>query len=174
MKINSISLAILAASCISSVAQPNWVSRFEYQASSDAFRAGETQLDMFGLYATSDRDNFSEDTWGLGIGGNYFVTDQLGFGLDTYVADVDWPKHIEASVIGRYPLYERYHLSMAPYGFVGIGRQFFDKGQWTGHIGGGVEYRLNHSTGVFLDLRGVFADQSKDFMVWRFGVRLVF
>lgn len=174
MNIKNSIVALLAASTLSCLAQPNWVSRFEYEASENAFRAGETQLDMFGLFATSDRDNFSEDTWGMGVGGNYFVTDKLGFGLDTYVSDVDWPKHLEASVIGRYPLYERYYLSLAPYGFAGFGRQFLDKGQWTGHLGGGVEFRMNPSTGVFLDLRGVFSDRSRDFMVWRFGVRLVF
>jgi hypothetical protein len=151
-----------------------WISRFEYEASPDAFRAQEWQLDLFGIYASRDRNNFSEDTWGIGIGGNYFFTDKLGLSLDSYVADADWPKHIDTSFIGRYPLYERFHLSLAPYGFVGFGRQFFDQGQWTAHIGAGAEYRINHTTGVFLDVRGVFADRSADFTVWRFGVRLVF
>ncbi len=152
----------------------NWMSRFEYEADPEAFRKEEWQLDLFGLYATRDLDNSHEETWGVGLGGNYFFTDKLGLGLSTYVAEVDFPKHIDATFIGRYPLFEKTYLSLAPYGMVGLGRQFHDGGQWLPHLGVGMEFRMNKATGVFLDYRRVFASSSDDFDLWRFGVRLVF
>lgn len=174
MKLKSIVPLSAALFLSASASAQNWFSRFEYEADPEAFRAKEWQFDAFGVYATRDRDDFVEDTWGVGIGGNYFFTDKMGLGLDTYVTEIDVPKHVDASFIGRYPLYEKHYLSLAPYGFVGAGRQFKDRGQWTAHIGLGAEFRLNATTGVFLDYRKVFALDSADFDVWRFGVRFVF
>jgi hypothetical protein len=50
-------------------------------------------------------------------------------------------------------------------------------GQWFGHAGGGVKYRIASTAGVFTDARYLFsgADGLPDAQVlWRFGVRWAF
>ena len=56
----------------------------------------------------------------------------------------------------------------------GFGRQFHDTAQWTYHIAGGFDYRLNQRTGVFTDIGATITETSHDFMLWRMGVRFRF
>ena len=70
----------------------------------------------------------------------------------------------------RYPLGAS---RTAPYGLFGFARQFDPIGEWSGHFGGGIEFRLNQITGIFFDARYVIADKSDNFGLFRFGLRLV-
>ncbi|MFN7140553.1 MAG: hypothetical protein ACK4UN_14540, partial [Limisphaerales bacterium] len=63
---------------------------------------------------------------------------------------------------------------VAPYIYGGFGRQWQHVGQWTGHIGGGVEWRATPEMGVFFDVRQVAADKTRDFTLYRLGVRFGF
>ena len=64
------------------------------------------------------------------------------------------------SAIYRYPLWD---TGVAPYAFGGFGRQWDHAAQWSGHIGAGVEFRVNVHTGIFLDGRRVFEDRTSDY-----------
>ena len=92
-------------------------------------------------------------------------------GGDTRFESFDWPNHFNGSLIARYPVGQG---SWAPYGFGGFGRQFHNTTQWTGHFGGGVDYRLNQSTGLFMDIRRTFTEKTQDATLLRFGVRMKF
>ena len=145
---------------------------FEYQEGTQKFEAKEFSLDLFGVGATRDRENFGDDdTIGLGAGVNYYFTRYFGASAETYIDDWDLPNHIDFSALARYPI-EKW--SLAPYVLLGFGRQYHDDPQWTGHIGGGAEFRFNRMTGVFVDVRGVFPEDSPNLAMWRFGVRLKF
>lgn len=165
---------ILAAAVVSAMAISTsnaQMERFQYDSPGDKFGAEELKFDFFGTWGSEDRKRFDDGRFGLGVGVNYFFTKHFGFGADTYLERVDWPTHLDFSFIGRVPLEE---LSLAPYGFAGVGRQWHHVSQWTAHIGAGVEFRMNRNTGIFLDGRQVFPDRSTDFTLWRVGVRLGF
>lgn len=173
MKIKCL-MAVLAFLGITMAREANaatWNDWTEYNPATASFNEQEWRFDIAGIYGTKDRSDFSDNAGGLGVGVNYFVTRYLGAGVDTYMDDFDFPNHVDFSALARYPLE---NLSLAPYGFVGFGRQFRDVAQWTSHIGVGAEYRINHVTGFFVDVRYIFAGESSDLALWRFGVRFGF
>lgn len=126
--------------------------------------------DLYGVYATRDKDGSDDDEFGLGVGVNYFFDEHMGVGLDSYAASIDWPYMLNASFI--------YRLSqvkpVTPYAFAGFGRQWEHAAQWTGHIGGGAEFDLRSGTTLFADARLVLADKTSNYGVVRVGVRLGF
>jgi hypothetical protein len=145
--------------------------RFHQDSAGDKFGAPEFSLDLFGIWESHDRSHFDHDAIGFGAGVNYFFNRYFGASAETSVDELALPNHLDISAIARYPL-EKY--SLAPYVFGGFGRQWRDESQWTGHIGGGVEYRFNRTTGLFTDIRGIFCEDTRDIALWRVGVRLVF
>lgn len=147
----------------------DWAPRLQYDAPGSKFSSNELLVDIFGLHASRERDHFRGDTFGVGAGVSYFFTRNFGAGAETYLDEFHLPRHLDFDFIARYPL-ER--ISLAPYVITGFGRQFADGTQWTGHIGGGVDFRLNRRTGVFTDIRHVFTESSKDVSLWRFGLRV--
>ena len=152
--------------------QSVWPGRLSYDRSGPAgYVANEFSVDLFGNYATRDKHGNNTDAWGIGGGINYFFTRNFGIGADTYADAFTVPYLLNGSVIYRYPLGES---GMAPYGFAGFGRQWDHAGQWTEHLGLGMEFRINSRTGLFLDARRVFAPQTGDYAVWRAGLRLAF
>lgn len=144
---------------------------FEPQPPGSKFGARETTLDVFSSYSIPDHRGFTDGHLGIGVGGNHFFNSYLGVGLDTGVDKFDWPNHINASVILRYPIEE---WSLAPYIFTGFGRQFHDTAQWTYHIAGGVDYRLNQKTGVFTDVGAILPETTRNALLFRLGVRYRF
>lgn len=136
-----------------------------------SFSSQEFNYELFGTWGSRDREDFDDGQVGIGAGFNYFFSEHFGVGADTYVEEIDLPKHLDISVIGRLPLAS---MPLAPYAFAGFGRQWWDVPQWTGHLGIGVEYRWKSKTGIFFDFREVFADKSKDISLFRFGVRCGF
>ena len=145
---------------------------FQYRPGAANFSGKEWTADVFGLWASRDRESLSGDnTAGFGLGGNYFYNTYLGFGAETYIDEFDYPNHLDGSVILRYPIQK---WNLAPYVFGGFGRQFHDVSQWTSHVGAGVDFRFNDRTGLFSDVRAIFPDRSRDLALWRFGVRFRF
>jgi hypothetical protein len=140
-------------------------------AQNDLYSANEASLDLFGFYGSRDKSGHKGDAWGIGAGGNYFFTENIGAGLDTYADAFELPYLLNASGIYRYPIRD---TAFAPYGFGGFGREWTHAAQWMGHVGLGIEYRMQHQTGVFLDAREVFPSETKDYAVVRFGFRLRF
>jgi hypothetical protein len=147
-----------------------WSGRLQYDQGVGAYPEREFSLDLLGSYATRNRHGHS-DAFGFGVGANYFWMRYFGVGLDTYADAFRAPYLLNGSVIARYPVKD---TAFAPYGFAGFGRQWEYAPQWLGHIGLGVEYRLNARTGIFLDARRVFPDSTEDYALWRFGLRLAF
>src|SRR5688572_8471453 len=102
--------------------------------------------DLFGNWATRDKDGDDGNALGIGAGVNYFFTENIGVGLDTYTDGIRIPYMLNASVIYRL-VTER---ALNPYGFAGLGRQWDHASQWTGHFGLGAEYKWQPNLGVFL------------------------
>ncbi len=138
--------------------------------STDLYSAHEATIDGFGFYGSRDKGGHN-DAWGLGLGANYFFTENIGAGADTYMDAFTVPYLLNADGIFRYPIKR---TGLAPYGFGGFGRQWDHAAQWLGHIGVGIEYRWRPQMGAFFDAREVFPSETKDYAVLRFGFRFVF
>jgi len=151
-------------------AQGFWSGRFDYDTGG-GYTPREFSLDLLGCYATRDRHGSDSDAWGVGVGVNFFFSRYIGIGADTYADAFKTPYLLNGSLIARYPVPE---TALAPYAFAGFGRQWDFAPQWLGHIGLGLEFRLNPRTGIFLDARRVFPDITRDYSVWRAGLRLAF
>lgn len=136
----------------------------------DLYSAHETSFDVFGFYGSRDKGG-NKDAWGPGVGINYFFTQNIGVGADTYADAFEVPYLLDASGIYRYPIKD---TAFAPYGFAGMGRQWDHAARWFGHLGVGIEYRLKPKTGVFADIREVFPTEKSDYAVFRFGFRFRF
>ena len=136
----------------------------------DFFQPHEMSLDLHGFYASRDKGGKDTDAWGYGAGFNYFFTQNLGVGADTYCDAFTVPYMINTSVFYRYPLQD---ANFAPYGFAGFGRQWDHEARWHGYFGGGVEYRWKPSMGFFGDVRWVVPTEGTSYAVLRFGFRLV-
>jgi hypothetical protein len=143
----------------------------------DLYTGHEASLDLMGFYASRDKGGGNSSAAGTGLGFNYFITQYLGVGADTYADAFTWPYLLNANAIFRYPIPR---TSIAPYAFAGFGREWWHAPQWMGDFGAGAEYRLSqigrweHPIGFFADVRGVFPGETRDYAVVRFGFRLVF
>ena len=167
-------IAVLGVSSFNMLAAESgyWNERTRYDRESPTlYNANEFSLDLFGTYADRDKFGSKGDFWGGGLGVNYFLTRYIGIGADSYLEEWRWPYRVNGSLILRLPIDK---LGLAPYAFGGGGREFKYAPQWTGHAGGGLELRINRHTGIFGDGRRVFADQTKDYTLVRFGMRVGF
>jgi len=162
-------MAVLALASISAFGQSSWPDRLVYAPGNATFAPHEFSFDVAGGYATRDKSGNDTDAWGIGVGVNYFIFENIGVGVDTYADAFTTPYMANFSAIYRYPFRD---LGLAPYGFGGFGRQWEHDPKWTGHIGGGVEYRFNAKTGLFLDGRWVIGGD--DYGLYRMGFRLAF
>jgi hypothetical protein len=126
--------------------------------------------DLFGNFATHDKDGDDGNALGVGAGVNYFFSDSMGIGLDTYTDGIRLPYMLNASFIYRFVT----DGTISPYAFAGIGKQWDHASQWTGHLGGGAEYNWRSGMGIFLDGRFVLADETSNYGLFRLGVRLGF
>lgn len=170
MKLIAILGGLMVSTILVSAATP-WAERFGYTDQAGKFADTEFSVDLFGVAVSEERERLGGDSLGIGAGVNYFFCRYAGVGAETYLDELDFPDHIDFSAIGRFPLED---WSVAPYVFAGFGRQYSDVSQWSTHIGVGAEFRLNSATGLFVDLRRVFPDETRDSTDFRFGVRLVF
>jgi hypothetical protein len=145
--------------------------------SKSLFSRGELSLDIFGTIYSEDRHIPNgpslDGQLGMGLGVNYFLTERLGVGAETAASNNgnSFFDYFAISGIYRFPLEK---LRIAPYGFAGFAEQFDIRHEASGHLGAGVEYRLNPKTGVYVDGRYVWADQTNDYWLFRLGVRLLF
>lgn len=169
-------VAVMTLMAGASQAQTGWRDRFSYQQSDDKFFANEFTLDAFGTYNKAERnfDDVFEQSWrhgdfGGGLGLNYFLTRNLGLGVDTYFNDVGvFAKNFAGSAILRWPLGQS---GLSPYAFGGGGRRFSPVEEFTYHAGAGLELRFNRRFGIFSDIRYTWADKTSDESLIRAGVR---
>jgi hypothetical protein len=143
--------------------------RLRYEREIDKFGPNELKLDLFGTYATRDREGEKGDHWGGGAGLNWFLTDNIGVSVDSYLEELRTPYRANASLVLRLPIET---IGMAPYVFGGGGRQWEIVPQWTRHAGVGLDMRMNRYTGFFVDGRRVFPEETDDYTLVRAGFRL--
>ncbi len=160
----------LWAACAAN-AQNSLQDRFTFLPGGSSFAPNEWSMDLFGYHASRDKGGADRGAWGPGVGVNYFMTDYVGLGADSYSDAFTLPYLLNGSVELRYPFRE---IGLAPYVYGGAGRQWDHAAQWLGHMGVGLEYRFNPTTGVMLDVRHVFAENRPDYTMVRFGLRFVF
>lgn len=146
----------------------------------ELFRAGEVQLDAFAAGAAGRFNGHNLGAFGGGLGLNYFFTRYFGIGIDdTLAGPVGSNKYnrgivdsLQADLIARYPI-ESWHL--APYGFAGGGATWAsNRGQGNGNVGGGVEYRINRTVGLFGDYRWLYGSNKLSENLFRAGLRFAF
>jgi hypothetical protein len=189
-KIATLAAAVLLTAGVSGMAQTAhvwndpqgwWGNHFSYSPNTtDKYTANEFSLDTFASYLAGENKltdvfdtNIRHGKWGGGLGLNYFITRELGVGVDANIPDNDgnFIDSVSGSAIVRIPLG---NSGLAPYILAGGGRQTDPAWEWTGHLGAGLEYRFNTTTGVFLDGRYVWADKTSDTVLLRSGIRFVF
>jgi hypothetical protein len=137
------------------------------------FPANQLNLDLFGTYATRDRNGNSENRGGGGLGFDYFFTRYFGIGVDSYLEEWKWPYRVNGSAIVRLPLPTPLH-GIALYGLGGGGREFYFVPQYTWHGGGGVEWKLSRRFGIFGDVREVLPKETPNYTLVRAGISVGF
>jgi hypothetical protein len=145
------------------------------------FRANEWSFDVFGSVSAGQEtiNNISgerveqDGRLGLGIGGNYFFTRNLGLSADAYTENAadSFVDNASGNLVYRFPLEA---ICLAPYAFGGGGRQFDPSDIWFAQAGAGLELRFTKNLGVFADGRYVFTDETKNFGLGRLGARFSF
>lgn len=136
------------------------------------FNDTELQLDVFGSYTWADGDH--GDGFGGGLGLNYFLTRNIGLGVEgnIYDGDANGVWNVDARLLFRYPIDS---ACLAPYAFVAGGVQTNGGTEGTIGVGGGIEYRVvSQKVGLFTEGRYTWAADSDDSAQVRVGVRVVF
>ena len=147
----------------------------------DLYRDMEGSLDLFGggTLDEHDIDRLSgarihhNGRLGLGAGGSFFVTRNLGIMGEAYSEDPH-PKLVgetSGSVVLRFPLGES---GLSPYLFAGGGHQFEPQEAGFAHGGAGLEFRFTPNIGIFTDARWVSTDRIGNYGMARAGLRLAF
>lgn len=145
------------------------------------YRANEMSVDMFGTaslgkYSIEHISNnriHHNTRLGAGLGLSYFITRNLGVGVEGYSENTTGPfiDSASANLTLRLPLGGS---GVAPYVFGGGGQQFDLAKLYFGQAGVGVEYRFTPRFGMFVDARGVVPNETKYYGVGRLGVRFAF
>ncbi len=172
-----------------------WDSHFSYDANLPKYTAQELSLDLFGSYINPEgkftdlfETNIRHGFWGGGAGLNYFVTRELGFGVDFNASAKKDNYHsvnlnngqiiddVVGSVILRIPIG---NSGLAPYAIGSGGRAFGGREvpwQWVYGGGVGLEYRWSPTMGIFSDARYFWGDKGTVYsrLLIRAGLRVVF
>ena len=128
------------------------------------FHPGEFELSPFGTYIDKEGGK-----WGAGASLSYFITDKIGVGATTYWADFGGTffDNLAGEAYFRLPLFK----IIAPYAVGGIGYEF-ETQEWFETLGLGVDFRPFKNISAFGDVQYRFANDSKDGVFLRLGVRL--
>jgi len=145
------------------------------------YRAMETSLDIFGTGSIDQETinhlngfRYKQDVeLGAGVGVNHFITRNFGLGAEAYSESTSrhFIDNASGNLILRFPIGE---TGLAPYAYVGGGREFDPIELWFGQVGAGLEFRFTPKWGTFADARYVITDGAKDHGLVRVGLRLVF
>ena len=158
-----------------------WMSgHFIYEVKVPRYTAYELSMDLFASYQAAEEGldeifdtSIEGGDWGGGLGLNYFFTRYIGLGADVNAPDNrgNFIDQINGNLLLRLPLGGS---GWAPYIFGGGGRGTDPEWEWLAHAGLGLEYRWNPTTGIFLDGRYVWPEETFDRLVLRAGFRIIF
>ena len=111
------------------------------------------------------------DNWGAGASATYFVTDKIGVGASTYWTDFGgtFIDNLAGEAYFRLPLAS----IIAPYAVGGVGYHF-DSEEWFETLGLGVDFRPFKNISAFSDAQYRFANETRDGVFLRLGVRFAF
>ena len=147
----------------------------------DLYQASELSLDGFGTASVGaytldhiSNNRIRQNTeLGAGAGVNYFITRNIGLGVEAYSENTGgvFIDNASGNLILRLPLGQS---GFAPYAFGGGGHQFDAAKLWFGQAGAGLEFRFTPHIGIFLDARAVWPNETKYYGVARAGFRLAF
>jgi hypothetical protein len=145
------------------------------------YKANELSFDFFGtgtvgketLRNPSSKRIDRDGTLGGGIGMEYFFHRNFGIEAEAYTESThnNWVDNINGNLVARLPLGDS---GVAPYIFAGGGRSLDPVYQWQLDAGGGLEWRFAPHTGVFVDARYVWAEETRDYGLGRVGLRFGF
>jgi hypothetical protein len=148
---------------------------------SPLYRAQELSLGLFGSGALGQDtlDHLTGERFahhlrlGAGADADFFLTRYLGVGVEAWSESThhSFVNDVSGDLIARIPID---HTCIAPYGFLGGGREFEPVLQWDGYLGAGVEFRFCRHFSFFVDGRYVFAQTSQNYGLGRAGLRLSF
>ncbi len=132
----------------------------------DRFRPGEFEVSPFATYVDK-----TGDEWGLGASLTYFVTQRIGVGATTYWTDFGGTffDNLAGEAYFRLPLFK----VVSPYAVGGVGYQF-DSEEWFETIGIGVDFRPFKNLSAFSDIQYRIANETRDGVFLRLGVRFAF
>lgn len=133
----------------------------------ELYGPGEFNLLGYGMYI--DPDSGDED-WHGGAELNYFMTRNVGFGVNTHMGDFNGSffDNVAGDMYLRFPLGK---LPLAPYA-VGTGGYDLEESLWFGGGGGGAEWRFSKTFGIFGDIQWLFYEGGNDGVAIRMGIRL--
>jgi hypothetical protein len=192
MKKLVISMVAVAFSGLTALAQdtttapstppPDYTPAAPPSPSDQVFRANELQLDAFGTLSVNEEilKNISCDRvvrngrYGAGGGITTYFCRYIGIGGDVYSENTErsFINNASGNLYLRFPI-DSVHL--APYIYGGGGYQFYPGDTEFGQFGAGLDIRVTHHWGLFVDARYVMpAHDEENFGVGRAGIKLVF
>ena len=138
----------------------------------DAFNGG-LALSAYGLFLTPDAE-FEDDTFGGGIGVEYFFNPYFGIAGSAQWADPgeSLVHNYSADAVVRYPITS---ICIAPYAFGGVGVHTNSATEVIGRVGAGLDVRLWNASGIFADYTYTMpGGDVEDYQLIRFGVKFGF
>jgi hypothetical protein len=164
--------------------------------SSSYFRSNEWSVGFFGSYLGTYGENnqgIGNRAWGGGLEASYYYFKYLGLSVDGNAFNEtpgdNFGGTLAGNLILRLPLDDYLpHFHLATYLFGGAGKfyservgipsstpgvkRYVARSGILADVGGGIEYRLNPSLGIFADARYNFAENARnEFITTRVGVR---
>jgi hypothetical protein len=143
---------------------------FPPEASGEYFRAKELSVEGFGGLNTSD---FDHERSYVGVGVNYFLTDELGVAVQTSFPNVGGLFFENIAARG---IYRAIFNQNALYGYVGP-QWLIKDDDWAGELGVGLERRWTRHWGTYAEVgiwKGLTGHNRDASATGRVGVRWAF
>lgn len=156
-----------------SSAPPQAPARIDVPAICDCFRENTASVSIYGVGLLPDGGGNLDDSMGAGLALDYFFTPMVGLEVDgSWAATDDAVGIFTGSLVVRFPID---HICLAPYLFAGGGFMYDDSDtRGLAHVGAGLDYRFNHTLGIFADGRYTWAPDDQNFTLLRAGLRFGF
>lgn len=169
---NLIALFLITLSLTLGAVAAEPVLNLETEPADQLFRAGEFNLDLYGVGTLGNSSRDPDDVnLGGGIGGTYWIT--RGFGIGGRAESED-SRHsvVDRGIVRltvRAPLWDR----VSPYGYLD-GAFDFERNGWQAGAGGGLELRIVQGWGLFGEAGLQVDTEGEGNMRGAAGVRLTF